>query len=116
MLQRCEPNVKEAANPMSNSRSPATDSLRVRSIVFTPASPADRELGLIAYVRCIVGNSLQLDGLTVRRTAEGRLMVGFPKRRDAQGRQHSIVNPINAEARAAIEDAILRALGRDLQP
>jgi DNA-binding cell septation regulator SpoVG len=49
--------------------------------------------------------------LVVRRTARGHLEVVFPTRRDARGREHSLVRPIDRAAREAIRMQVLAAAG-----
>lgn len=52
---------------------------------------------------------LVLDGITLRRTAEGRLTLSFPQRRDGRGRSHPLFRPIDDDARLRIEKAIFEA-------
>jgi DNA-binding cell septation regulator SpoVG len=82
--------------------------LRVRS--FVRASEDDVRAGLLGYVSASYG-TLLLDGITVRRTGDGRVVLSFPARTDGAGRRHPIVRPIDEEARQQIEREILKALG-----
>jgi len=69
------------------------------------------ETGLIGFVTCTINSSLQLDGLMLRRTRDGRLTISFPARRDTAGRQYHFLRPLNDQIRREIEDQILRSLG-----
>jgi DNA-binding cell septation regulator SpoVG len=75
------------------------------------ASPADLRLGLLGFISCTLGGRVRLGGLTLRRSKVGRLYVAFPKTRDAHGRVHENVRPLNAVARRDIEAQIFKALG-----
>ena len=96
-----------------NSRK-ARDSLHVAlgvSGVRLKAAPASMSRsGLLGWICCTV-NQLRLDGLTLRRTADGRLALSFPAHRDGAGRQHFYVRPVDDHARRAIEQEVFQALG-----
>lgn len=77
--------------------------IRIRS--WVRGTDDDARGGLLGYISVFYGN-LILDGLTVRRTADGRLTVSFPERRDRQGRRHPYVRPVDDAARLRIERAI----------
>ncbi len=87
--------------------------LVVSNVKFSAASEEDEEGGLLGYVTAIVNGALQLDGMTLRRTAEGRRALSFPARKDNVGRQHFYVRPISDEARLDMEVQVLRALGHE---
>ena len=55
--------------------------------------------------------TLRLDGLALRRTADGRLSLSFPARRDTAGKQHPYLRPVDDAARRDIEHQIFTALG-----
>lgn len=80
---------------------PAPISLRS----WIAGSDDDVRGGLLGYVSIIFGDVV-IDGLTVRRTAGGRLTLSFPERRDRQGRRHPYVRPVDDDARRRIERAI----------
>ncbi len=65
----------------------------------------DERAGLLGYLSIFYG-SVIIGGITVRRTEGGRLALSFPERRDSKGRRHSVVRPIDDEARLAIEAAV----------
>ena len=83
----------------------------VADVRFTAASTEDVERGLFGWVSCLINGTLCLDGLAVRRTLDGRLVLSFPARTDGAGRQHFYVRPLDDCARREIEEAVFRALG-----
>jgi DNA-binding cell septation regulator SpoVG len=80
--------------------------IRIRTWVRGTAD--DERAGLLGYLSVTYG-SLVIDGITVRRTAEGRFALSFPERRDGKGRRHPVVRPIDDDARKAIEAAVFGA-------
>jgi len=81
---------------------------RVSLRTWVRASDADCRSGLLGFVSIFYGD-LILDGITVRRTEAGRLTLSFPERRDSQGRRHTLIRPIDDEARIRIEKAVFDA-------
>jgi hypothetical protein len=79
-------------------------------IQFTPASDADRERGLLGFIRVVLDGLLVLDGLTLRRTRD-KFTLSYPEREDGLGRRHPIIRPADDDACRAIEAGILGALG-----
>ena len=79
--------------------------IRIRT--WVRGSAADERTGLVGYISVHYG-ALVIDGITVRRTADGRLTLSFPERRDGRGRRHDIVRPVDDAARRAIEAAVFR--------
>jgi DNA-binding cell septation regulator SpoVG len=88
-----------------------TPSIRLRS--WVPASAEDVVSGLLGFVSVEFGH-LVIDGIVVRRTADGRFVLSFPMRKDRAGRKHAIVRPIDDDARQAMERQIIKALGANL--
>lgn len=86
-------------------------SIAVSEIRFAPANTALRSKGLIGWVCCSYGD-LQLDGLRVLRTGDGRHSLGFPTRTDERGIRHPYYRPLDQESRDAIEAAVLGELRR----
>jgi DNA-binding cell septation regulator SpoVG len=80
--------------------------IRIRTWVRGTAD--DERDGLLGYLSVFYG-SLVIDGVTLRRTAGGRLALSFPERRDGKGRRHPIVRPVDDHARKAIEAAVFGA-------
>jgi len=88
-----------------------TTPAQVRDVTFTAATSTDRASGLLGWIALTLPCGLRLDGITLRRTRDGRLVLSFPERVDGQGRRHALVRPVNTDARRAIEAAIFDALG-----
>ena len=85
--------------------------LAVTSAGLISASESDTRAGLLGYVSCVVGDVLLLDGITLRRTSDGRLTLSYPARRDSRGRQHAYVRPIDDASRRDLEAQIFARLG-----
>ncbi len=83
----------------------------IRAVRFVPASDADADRGLLAYLKIDFG-PLVLDGVTLRRHADGRLGLSWPERTDRAGRRHPLVRPVNDEARELLEREVFKELGR----
>ena len=81
----------------------------VRVISFVRGSDADQRDGLVGYLRVAYG-SIEVDGITLRFTEDGRYALSFPARTDRSGKKHAIVRPVDAAAREAIETELLRQL------
>jgi len=74
------------------------------------APDRDRETGLLAYLRLTLPGDIQIDGITLRRGRDQRLLLGYPKRRGARGEEHPIVRPTTPAARAEFEAAVISEL------
>jgi DNA-binding cell septation regulator SpoVG len=85
--------------------------LVVDDVRFTATSRADRDRGLLAYAAFRLNGALQLDGIALRRTRDGRVALSFPCRRDRAGRRHPLVHPLTDAARRSIEVQVLAAYG-----
>lgn len=75
---------------------------------------SDLRKGLLGYLAVEYGD-LVLDGITLRRTAQGRITLSFPARTDSSGRRHAYVRPVDDQARQTIENAILPLLVRETE-
>jgi len=82
--------------------------IRVRT--WVKAGEQDVRKGLLGYVSVTYG-ALVLDGIVLRRTAEGRFSLSFPARTDRSGKRHSYIRPADDQARQAIEADLLWQLG-----
>ena len=91
------------------------DPLLVADVRLVDAEPADMRRGLLGFVSCTLGGQFRLEGLTLRRSREGRLYISFPRPRDARGREHVNVRPLNAASQRDIEAQIFLALGIHLE-
>ena len=84
--------------------------LVVRDVSFTPATEDHVDAGLLGWISFAVGDLLRLDGVTLRRTRDGRLALGYPARESA-GRKHPYMRPFDDRARRLLEQQVLGALG-----
>ena len=80
---------------------------RISDVSLVPASPALARGGLLAFASCTVGGLLRVDGLALRRTREGRVVVTYPARRSGDGLQHPFVLPLSCRVRRAIEERLV---------
>ena len=83
--------------------------LRIRT--WCRASDDDVRSGLLGFLSVEFGPWI-FDGITLRRTAEGRFTLSFPARTDRAGRRHSYIRPVDDAARRLIENEILGQLGQ----
>ncbi|MFG0319484.1 MAG: hypothetical protein ACF8XB_19595 [Planctomycetota bacterium JB042] len=81
----------------------------VADVALTTAPPDLQARGLLGWASFRHG-VLRLDGVAVRRTRDGRLVLSFPVRHDRAGRQHDVVRPADATARRTIEADVLAAV------
>ena len=87
------------------------EALRVSEVSFAAAKLVEQEGGLLGYFAVTLNDSLRLDGLTLRRSLDGRLVISYPSRRGRSGHQHFYVRPLNDEVRREIEFQVFAALG-----
>ena len=80
---------------------------------FSPADAEHQKTGLLGWLTFTIGGLFRLDGVTVRRTADGRLTLAFPSKIDRNGRKRPLVRPISEQARLEIEDCVFSALMMD---
>lgn len=83
----------------------------VSCVAFTSAAQEDVERGLLGFISLLINGVLAIDGVSLRRTREGRLALSFPSRKDARGKLHPIVRPLDDATRVAIEQQVFAALG-----
>jgi DNA-binding cell septation regulator SpoVG len=84
--------------------------MNLTDIRFSAAPPWDRERGLLGWVSFNLSRAVRLDGIALRRTLDGHLILSFPARRDNQGRQHPYIRPIDDLTRQDIEGQVFSAL------
>jgi DNA-binding cell septation regulator SpoVG len=82
----------------------------ITDLRYTPAGPHDAATGLLGFVALTLPGGLRVDGLTLRRSREGRRYLAFPSRLDREGREHPYLRPLNNSSRQVIERAVLSAL------
>jgi len=88
-----------------------TRSLTVSDIRFVPARPKLASTGLIGFVTCTINDRLQLGGIAVRRTLDGRVVLSFPER-GSHGFRLALVRPLDDDARLELEGQIFEELRR----
>ena len=83
--------------------------LEVSDIRFHPCARDLRSSGLRGWATITV-NGLILDSLQVRRTLDGRNVISFPTRLDANGVAHAYYRTATPGSRASIETQVLAEL------
>ncbi len=86
--------------------------LHVSRVRLTRGSARDKERGLVGYIRFLLNGWLQLDGLTLRRRAEGGHAISYPLRKRCGDQEHHVVYPIDERARGRLDALLLEALQR----
>ena len=85
---------------------------------FSAANRMEMKTGLLGWIAFTVNGTLRVDGVTLRKTAEGRLTLSFPAKTSRDGRKRPILWPISNTAREAIESLVFSQLhlatGEDL--
>ena len=84
--------------------------LHLDNVAFTPAPQYLQRTGLLGWVTATLNGHLGLDGLAVRRTADGSRTLTFPTRIDGRGREHALVWPLDDGTRREIESVVFKAL------
>jgi hypothetical protein len=82
----------------------------ITNVRFSRAPEAMQRAGMLGWVRCVFAGVLELDGLSLRRTARGELRVSFPTRIDKGRREHTIIRPVGDGVQAAIEKQVIAAI------
>jgi len=85
----------------------------LRDLRLTRAPRHLARAGLLCWARGRLGR-LQLDGLAVRVTRRGRLVVTWPVRRDSRGHDHRVVWPVDPSVREAVRAQVLAEVRRRL--
>ncbi|MBI4584571.1 MAG: hypothetical protein HY717_11200 [Planctomycetes bacterium] len=85
--------------------------MKISQVKFTTSSRVDAKNGLIGWISCILNGTIYLDGLALRRTADGRRALSFPGKVDGHGHQQFYVRPLNDRTRREIEAQVFHALG-----
>ena len=91
------------------------DPIRLGDIRLTAAGPDLQKTGLLGWVTCTINGCLRLDGITLRRTAAGRLTLSFPARKDRSGVIHPFLKPLDDATRVEIERQILGQLALEAE-
>ena len=80
---------------------------------FVPADADHIKTGLLGWVSFALNETLRVDGVAVRRTADGRLTLAFPSKTDKHGRKRSLIWPLSEDARLDLESQVFDALLMD---
>lgn len=81
--------------------------LPISEIRFTPADERAIDEGMLGFLTCVVAGVVRLDGIALRRTLSGRLILSFPERKDRAGRSHPYIRPVDEEVRRALEATVV---------
>ncbi|MBJ8109108.1 SpoVG family protein [Bacillus cereus group sp. TH204-1LC] len=63
--------------------------------------------GMKAICNIVVNGMLALNDIRIVENRSGKLMVAMPSKKMGDGRFKDLANPVNAEARRIIEDAVI---------
>lgn len=88
-------------------------SLTLSEFKFTAANHMEMKTGLLGWIAFTVNGKLRVDGVTLRKTAGGRLALSFPMKVAGDGRRRPILWPISDIARQDIEGQVFEALHLD---
>jgi DNA-binding cell septation regulator SpoVG len=85
---------------------------RITGVRFRAASSIDERGGLLGWTSFLLNDAVRVSSVAVRRTRAGATTLAFPTRRDSQGVEHPIVNPITHGVHKSIESDVLAELRR----
>jgi DNA-binding cell septation regulator SpoVG len=83
----------------------------IRDLRFTPAPRRLQRRGLVGWLSFGISPEWVVDGVTLRQTRDGRIVLSYPRRRDRRGRSHPLLRPVDDAARRELERAVLDELG-----
>ncbi|MCB9508509.1 MAG: hypothetical protein H6697_12705 [Myxococcales bacterium] len=75
---------------------------------FVPADAKHRAQGLLGWAKLSSG-ALVVDGVTLRRTLDQRLVVTWPRRTAQDGRRYPVAAATNTTTLLAVEAAVVAA-------
>lgn len=79
----------------------------VEVLSLSPANEVGARRGLLGWARVTVDGRVGIDGVAVRVTRAGKIVVTLPTRIDGRGDSHAVVWPLDKATRVAIESAVL---------
>ena len=85
--------------------------MNIADLRFRNASLSLQATGLLGWISFTIDGDLRLDGLTLRRTVDGRIALSFPSKRDRTGRERPYIRPVGDHARRELETQVFDALG-----
>ena len=65
---------------------------------------------LVGWASCVINGGLRVNSIEIKRGAKDKLFLACPTQESRSGVPHPYFSPINREARAALEEAILSRL------
>lgn len=85
--------------------------IEVSDVRFIASSIREQKTGLLGYVSFLINGVIRIDGVTLRAKAkDSALALSFPAKRDRQGRDHSLVRPIDHATRLSIEEQVFNQI------
>lgn len=63
--------------------------------------------GLIAWASCVINSCLYVNNIAIRKSQEGEIFLTFPAKKSKKGVKYFYLRPINREAKAILDAAIL---------
>jgi len=84
--------------------------MRISRVTLFPAGRISRRSGLYGWITLEMNGVPVFDGLTLRRTADGRYCVSYPARRGGRDGDHDLVRSLHDAKREAIERQVLDQL------
>ena len=71
---------------------------------------AETSGNLVGWASCVVNGSLFLNNIRIVRREDGTIALSYPAVQSRSGAKHFVFNPINREAKQALDEAILSRL------
>ena len=85
-------------------------SLTVSNVRFRSASPEQVGSGLIGFVTIVLADAIEIGGIALRRTLDGKQALSFPQRTDRHGQPHYVARPINERVHRDLERQVFDML------
>jgi hypothetical protein len=86
----------------------------VSNVKFVEAGVGEKTKGLLGYLSFELDGLIGIDGVTLRRTLDGRRVLSFPVRQDRRGFNHPLLRPLSHRATRIIESQVFGALGMEV--
>ncbi len=84
--------------------------LRITDVRLVPGSGQDAQNGLLAYLQFTLNQALLVDGVTLRRSRDGRRYLSYPARRGNGGSDYPYLRPLTDGVRQDLERQVLAAI------
>lgn len=89
---------------------------QISEVRFSSGPATHVERGLLGWFSFVLNGSIRIDGVSLRRTADGRLALSYPARVDSSGREWRFIRPLSDTVRRDIEHQVLAAVGYEGGP